>query len=140
MPRALVAFSIIYAVTAVLMFICGLLSLGTFPLLPVASLLLTALMVTGLAFLLYNVIGVAVCLPLRVERPGLALPTVLGAISGAAAIAITGSFFPSVVISQGWLAALPFAFVNTLAVWGVAYATGTLKMKLTFWPVRRKAD
>jgi len=137
MPRPLIGVSIIFVVTAILIFICGFFSLGTFPLLPAGSLLLTALMVTGLAWLIYSVVGVAVCLPLRVVRPGYALPTVLGTVSGAAAIAITGWIFPSIVISQGWLAAVPFAFVNTMAVWGAAYATGFINPKLTFWPERR---
>ncbi|MBS2005361.1 MAG: hypothetical protein U0103_08900 [Candidatus Obscuribacterales bacterium] len=140
MPRPLIGVSIIFVVTAILIFICGFFSLGTFPLLPAVSLLLTALLVTGLAWLIYSVVGVAVCLPLRVERPGLALPTVLGTVAGAGAIAITGWLFPTVVTSQGWLAAVPFAFVNTIAVWGAAYATGYLKTGLTFWPVRRKPD
>lgn len=137
MPRPIIGVSLIYAVTAVLMLICGIFSLGTFPLLPVGALLLTALMVTASAWAIYCVIGFAVCAPLRIERPGLALPTVLGTISGALAIALTGWLFPTVVISHGWLAAIPFAFANTIAVWGAAFATGFVGTNQSFWPVRR---
>ena len=137
MTRPLVGVSLIYAVTAVLMLICGVFSLGTFPALPLGSLLLTALVVTVSAWAIYSVIGVTVCALLKVERPGLALPTVLGTVSGALAIVLTGWLFPSVVISHGWLAAVPFAFVNTVGVWAAAFGTGYVRTKQTFWPVRR---
>jgi hypothetical protein len=137
MSRPIIGVSLIYAVTAALMFVCGVFSLGTFPALPVGSLLLAALMVTASAWLIYCMIGYAVCVSLHVERPGLALPTVLGTISGAAAIVLTGWIFPSLVISHGWLAAVPFAFANTLAVWGAAFGTGFVGKKQSFWPVYR---
>jgi hypothetical protein len=137
MYKPFIGVSIIYVVTAALMLLCGIFSLGTFPALPIGSLLLTALMVTASAWFIYCVIGLAVCVPLRVKHPGFALPTVLGTISGAAAIALTGWIFPSLVISHGWLAAVPFAFANTLAVWGTAFATGYLRNPLTLWPVRQ---
>jgi len=136
MSRTLIGVSIIYVVTAVLMLLCGVFSLGTFPALSVGSLLLTALIVTVSAWCIYCVIGVAVCAPLRIKQPGVALPTVLGTISGAAAIALTGWIFPSFVISDGWLAAVPFAFVNTLAVWAVAFGTGFVGTNQSFWPAR----
>ena len=137
MSRPIIGVSLIYAVTAVLMLLCGFFSLGTFPVLPFGTLLLTALMVTVSAWAIYCVIGYAVCMPLGVKKPGLALPTVLGTVSGAAAIAVTEWLFPSVVISHGWLAALPVAFFNTIAVWGAAFATGFVGKNQSFWPVFR---
>ena len=136
MSRLVRGVSLIYAVTAVLTFVCGFFSLGTFPLLPIGTLLLTAIMVTVSAWAIYCVIGYTVCMLLRVERPGLALPTILGTVSGAAAIALTEWVFPSVVISHGWLAALPFAYANTVAIWGAAFVTGFVG-KQSFWPVFR---
>lgn len=137
MTRPYIGVTLIYVVTAILMFVCGFFSLGTFPLLAFGPLLGTALMVTVSAFVIYNVIGYAVCLPLGIKSPGLALPTILGTISGALAIALTDFFFPSVVISNGWMAAIPFAFVNTLGVWGASFVTGFVGKNQSFWPVFR---
>ncbi|HEY9676717.1 MAG TPA: hypothetical protein V6C76_01850 [Drouetiella sp.] len=137
MQRPIIGVSLIYAVTAVLMFACGFFSLGTFPLLSAGSLLLGALAVTGFAWFIYCVIGYAVCAPLKVEQPGFALPTLIGTVSGAASIALTAWLFPSLGIESGWFAALPFAFVNTLAVWGTAFATGYVRLSQTFWPTFR---
>lgn len=136
MSRPFTGVALIYAVTAVLVFVCGFFSLGTFPMLSVGPLLATAFMVTASAFVIYNVIGYAVCAPLGIKNPGLALPTVLGTVSGALAIALTDFFFPTVVISNGWVAAIPFAFVNTLGVWGASFVTGFVGTNQSFWPRR----
>jgi polyferredoxin len=129
-------FAHVFACTTVLMFLCGALSLGTFPALGLASLLGTSLVLSALAWIGYMASAIAVLLPLKAKTPGFAIPTVLGAFAGAAAIMITGWFLPGHVTATSYLSAVPFALVNTLAIWGSAFATGSLKPGLTFWPTR----
>jgi len=134
--RYLKPFAHVYACTTVLMFLCGVLSLGTFPALGLTATLGTSLLLSALAWIAYMAAAIAVLVPLRAKQPGFAIPTVLGAIGGAAAIMLTGWILPGTVIAAGFFAALPFALVNTLAIWGSARLTGSLKPGLTFWPVR----
>jgi hypothetical protein len=126
----------IYACTALMMFIFGALSLGTFPALTLGATLATALAVSAGAWIVYMAAAIAICLPLSIKSPGFVLSTALGAVSGAIAIALTGWLIPSVVLAGGFWAALPFALVNTLTVWGSAQLTGSLRKDLTLWPQR----
>ncbi len=125
-----------YGYTTILMVIFGALSLGTFPALGLGATLGASLVLSASAWIAYMAVAIAVLVPLRAKSPGFAVPTVLGAIAGAAAIMFTGWILPGTVIATGFFAALPFALVNTLAIWGSARLTGSLKPGLKFWPTR----
>jgi hypothetical protein len=122
MLKPLIGVAHIFAVTVLLMFGFGLLSLGTFPVLGVVTTLWMALAITASAWFFYCVLGLAICAPLGVKSPGFALPTVLGTITGSAAIL--------------FVAAMPFALLNTLGTWLAAYQTGYLRSDLKLWPTR----
>ena len=136
MIKTLKGLGIIYAATALLIFGAGALSFGTFPALGIGSVLVTAFAVSVSAFVFYNVIGLAICAPLGIKRPGFALPTVLGTVTGAAGIGFSAWLMPGNVLSEGFFAAMPFAFMNTLFIWAIAYCSGYLKNPLTLWPER----
>jgi hypothetical protein len=136
MFKPLIGVAHIFAVTALLIFGFGILSLGTFPLLGVVTTLWMALAITASAWFFYCVLGLAICAPLRIKSPGFALPTVLGTITGAAAILFVGWIFPANVLTHSFIAATPFALLNTLSVWFAAYRTGYLRSDLKLWPTR----
>ena len=136
MLKPLIGIAHIYAITALLIFAFGFLSLGTFPLLGVGTILWMALVITAAAWFFYCVLGLAICAPLRIKSPGFALPTVLGTITGALGILVVGWVFPANVLTHSLIAAAPFALVNTLGVWGFSYLTGYLRSDLKLWPTR----
>jgi hypothetical protein len=127
---------IMYVATALSIFTCGAFALGTFPALSIGGVLLTALEVLAAAWVFYSIIGFAVCAPFAIKNPGYLLPTVLGVIAGSASICLVGWLVPAVVLTSGFIAAMPFALANTLLIWALAYAFGYLRSGLTFLPQR----
>jgi hypothetical protein len=103
---------------------------------PLVTTLWMALAITASAWFFYCVLGLAICAPLGVKSPGFALPTVLGTITGSAAILFVGWVFPANVLTHSFIAAMPFALLNTLGTWLAAYQTGYLRSDLKLWPTR----
>jgi len=77
---------------------------------------------------------VLVCLPFAIKRPGYALTVVVGTLSGAGALLLTGWIWPSIVLLTNFWAAIPYALVNTLLVLVLGNFTGKRRKDSTLWP------
>ncbi len=126
----------IYVATVLLILACGARAFGAFPALTFGGTLLTALAISASAWVIYIITATIICIPTGIKRPGFALSTVLGVVSGAAGIVLTAWLWSGSVLIDGFWAATPYALVNTLAVWTFAHLTGSLRTDLTFWPKR----
>ena len=66
----------------------------------------------------------------------LVLPvTVFGTIDGTIATLLLGALMPGVVLLS-LLGTVLYAFVNTMAIWGIGFAAGRLRGNLPFMPKR----
>ncbi len=104
------------------------------------SLLVTAGMALGLTlFASIAFWAVAVALHLcNIGRPGIALHTLSTSLTGALAIWLGAMALPSVVLVGSFALAFAIGFANSLLIWMIAIAVGSVQPNLSFWPEFRK--
>jgi hypothetical protein len=93
-----------------------------------------AVELTLAAWAFYIVIAVVTVWLSNIKEAGILMFTVMGTISGGLAIYVLSMYAPSMVSVDGFVSTLPYAFINTLGVWGVAWAFGTAGTNLKWLP------
>lgn len=98
--------------------------------------LVLAVVLAGLAWAFYIPIAIASVKLFSLKEPGILVFTAWGTISGALAIWLVGLFATDAVTVGNYLVALPYAFANTVMVWGVAYLFKSAGKDLKWLPER----
>lgn len=130
------SYAYVFAATFLLILVSNFFALSVFGNAPCPDLLVLAALISALAWLLYPALILTVSALLQLKEPGFALATVFGAASGAVALKATAALLPGAVVLNGLTALLACALINTLLVWLLAFATGTLRQELSFLPRR----
>lgn len=128
--------SIVAASTLVLIIASNLLDLGAFGVASLVGTVGLAVVLSVAAFAALAGVTFAVCLPLGIEAPGIVLHTVFGIIAGTVTLGLFGMLWPNLIMLS-FIAAIPYAAVNTVLIWALGFATGTTK-KLPVMPVFKR--
>jgi hypothetical protein len=138
MRHLLVTLAHVFVATIVLVVLSNGLGLGAFGTTTLLGAMgLSAALTVGAAIALF-ISSAAVVLAFSLEQRGWLLQTVLGTFAGAAALTAVGSFAPDLVMLD-FVSALPYAFMNTMLIWGLGITSGTIKPhSFPFWPKRKK--
>ncbi len=118
--------SIVAASTLLLIAASNLLGLGAFGVSSVVGTVGLAVVLSVAAFAALAGVTLAVCLPLGIEAPGFILHTVFGVVAGTIALGLFGMAWPNLIM-LGFIAAIPYAAVNTVLIWILGFATGITK-------------
>lgn len=137
MLRIVRPLSVVAVATFLLVVVSGLLDLGAFGVASVVGTVGLSVVLAVAAFAVLAVVTIAFCLPLGIETPGVMLHTVFGIIAGTITLGLFGMIWPSLVM-LGFVAAIPYAAVNTVLIWALGYGTGVTKRNLPFMPVFRR--
>jgi hypothetical protein len=70
----------------------------------------------------------------KVEDFGAVVFTVWGTVAGSIAAWVCGLVAPAYVMLGSFWAGIPFAFAVTMTIWGLAYATRSVRKELSLWP------
>ena len=127
-------FAHIVAATMLVLLGCKQLGLNILGSSSIPSVLGVSVLLSILSWSLYIVLATVRDIFWSPKDVGMLVYTALSTISGAFAIWLLTFAFPGSTSLTGPLAAGPYALVATLLVWGLAYATGSMKPGQTLLP------
>ena len=130
------SYAYVFTATFLLILVSNFFALSAFASAPWTHLLAMAAFISALAWLIYLALILSVSTVLQLKEPGFALATVFGVVSGATALKITSILFAGAIGLLSLTALAAVALLNTLLVWLLAFATGTLRKELSFLPKR----
>lgn len=129
--------SIVAAATFLLVVVSGLLDLGAFGVATVVGTVGLSVVLSVVAFAALAVVTFAVCLPLGIEAPGMVMHTIFGIVAGTVTLGLFGMIWPNLVM-LGFVAAIPYAAVNTVLIWVLGFASGATKLNQPVMPVFKR--
>lgn len=128
--------SIIAAATFVLVVFGS--ALGTFGATTALGMVGLSIGLSVVALIALAMVTFAVCLPLRIESPGMLLHSIFGVIAGTLTLWIFSMLVPNFVHMASFVEAIPYATANTFLIWMLGFATGATKLKQPVMPVFKR--
>lgn len=111
-------------------------SFGGFTVYSTLSMVGLAIVLTVIAWCAYMLLAVVICLPLKIQYPGVLLATALGVLAGSISLYLVSLLFPATAHLANIVLTVPYSFANTLLVWLIAYFSNSLKPGLTLYPIK----